>query len=136
MSEAVEHTDNDTPDATDDDIKRMDADTPGAPAGAAVADQGVGQAPTDSTDTDRERRSEERRHPGHAAPGAGERGDDDAVDNAEPARRPERLDPGPAAGVSPFESDPPSSRRIRVDPHSAIGGFQRASPLGAPPIDP
>ena len=30
----------------------LDADTPGAPDGAAVDDQGVGQNPTDSTDTD------------------------------------------------------------------------------------
>jgi hypothetical protein len=48
----VKHVENDTPAATDDDVKRVDADTPGAPDGAAVADQGVGQNPTDSTDTD------------------------------------------------------------------------------------
>ena len=36
-----EHEDNLTPTATDDDIKRMDADTPHAPEGAAVDDQGV-----------------------------------------------------------------------------------------------
>ena len=82
MSEAVEHTDNDTPLANDDDIKRMDADTPGAPAGAAVADQGVGQAPTDSTDTDQNADPKSGGTPVHAAPGAGERGDDDAVDDA------------------------------------------------------
>jgi hypothetical protein len=52
MTDETIHTDNDTPNATDDDIKRVDADTPGAPDGAAVADQGVGANPTDSTDTD------------------------------------------------------------------------------------
>jgi hypothetical protein len=36
---------------TDDDVKRMDADTPQAEPGAAVDQQGVGQNPTDSTDT-------------------------------------------------------------------------------------
>lgn len=51
MTETV-HEDNDTPDAGDEDIKRMDADTPHAPDGAAVDDQGVGVNPTDSTDTD------------------------------------------------------------------------------------
>jgi len=48
----TEHEDNDTPTASSDDVKRMDADTPGAPDGEAVADQGVGVNPTDSTDTD------------------------------------------------------------------------------------
>lgn len=38
---AVQHEGNDTPTATDDGIKRMDADTPTAPEGAAVHDQGV-----------------------------------------------------------------------------------------------
>ena len=38
---AVQHKDNDTPTASDEGIKRMDADTPTAPAGAAVDDQGV-----------------------------------------------------------------------------------------------
>jgi hypothetical protein len=52
MADETVHEDNATPDATDDDVKRMDADTPHAPEGAAVADQGVGAAPTDSTDTD------------------------------------------------------------------------------------
>lgn len=52
MADETVHEGNDTPTATDDDIKRVDADTPGAPDGAAVDDQGVGQAPTDSTDTD------------------------------------------------------------------------------------
>ena len=51
MTESVTHEGNATPDASDDDIKRMDADTPGAPDGAAVADQGLGANPTDSTDT-------------------------------------------------------------------------------------
>jgi hypothetical protein len=53
MGDEVEHVENATPDATDDDVKRMDADTEqNAEPGAAVADQGVGQNPTDSTDTD------------------------------------------------------------------------------------
>ena len=41
MPESAVHQDNDTPTATDDGIKRMDADTPNAPDGAAVDDQGV-----------------------------------------------------------------------------------------------
>lgn len=82
MSEATEHTDNATPNASDEGIKRMDADTPGAPDGAAVADQGVGQAPTDSTDTDENADPKSGGTPVHPAAGAGERGDDDAVDNA------------------------------------------------------
>jgi hypothetical protein len=51
MSETV-HDDNDTPTATSDDVKRVDGDEPHAAGGAAVADQGVGVNPTDSTDTD------------------------------------------------------------------------------------
>jgi hypothetical protein len=51
MTESVTHEGNETPDASDDDVKRVDADTPHAPEGAAVADQGVGANPTDSTDT-------------------------------------------------------------------------------------
>lgn len=48
-----EHVENATPDATDDDVKRMDADTEqNANPGAAVSDQGVGNNPTDPTDTD------------------------------------------------------------------------------------
>jgi hypothetical protein len=41
MTETAVHQDNATPTASDDDIKRMDADTPTAGAGAAVHDQGV-----------------------------------------------------------------------------------------------
>jgi hypothetical protein len=52
MTDETVHEGNETPNATDDDVKRVDADTPGAPEGAAVADQGVGANPTDSTDTD------------------------------------------------------------------------------------
>jgi hypothetical protein len=38
---------------TDDDVKRVDEDTPqDAAPGAAADEQGVGQNPTDSTDTD------------------------------------------------------------------------------------
>lgn len=48
----TEHEGNATPTASDDDVKRMDADTPNAPEGAAQADQGVGVNPTDSSDTD------------------------------------------------------------------------------------
>ncbi len=53
MTETV-HEDNDTPAASDDDVKRMDADTPHAPDAdaAAVADQDVDVNPTDSSDTD------------------------------------------------------------------------------------
>lgn len=64
----VKHVDNDTPTATDDDVKRMDADTPGAPDGAAVADQGVGQNPTDSSDTDENNDPKSGGTPVHAAP--------------------------------------------------------------------
>ena len=52
MTDESTHEDNATPTATDDDVKRMDADTPHAPEGAAVDEQGVGQNPTESTDTD------------------------------------------------------------------------------------
>lgn len=45
----TEHKDNDTPIASDDDVKRMDADTPHAPEGEAVADQGVGVNPIESS---------------------------------------------------------------------------------------
>lgn len=48
----TEHEDNDTPNASPDDVKTLHADTPGAPDGAAVEDQGVGVNPTDSSDTD------------------------------------------------------------------------------------
>ncbi|HUR86227.1 MAG TPA: hypothetical protein VMY78_12870 [Solirubrobacteraceae bacterium] len=48
----TEHEGNATPSATDDDVKRVDKDTPNAPEGAAIEDQGVGVNPTDSTDTD------------------------------------------------------------------------------------
>jgi hypothetical protein len=50
------HEGNATPTATDDDVKRVDADTPqNAAPGAAVSDQGVGNHPTDSTDPDQNR---------------------------------------------------------------------------------
>ena len=48
MSDETTHKDNATPDASDDDVKRMDADTPNAPEGAAVDDQGAGQSPVES----------------------------------------------------------------------------------------
>jgi hypothetical protein len=80
MTDETVHEDNATPTATDDDVKRMDADTPGAPDGAAVSDQGVGQNPTDSTDTDENADPKSGGTPVHPAAGADERGDDDAVD--------------------------------------------------------
>ena len=41
MTETV-HEDNDTPTASDDDVKRVDADTPHAEPGDAVDKQGLG----------------------------------------------------------------------------------------------
>jgi len=53
MTETAAHADNDTPTASDQDVKRADADTAqNANPGAAVDEQGVGINPTDSTDTD------------------------------------------------------------------------------------
>ncbi len=52
MTDETVHKDNATPDASDDDVKRVDADTPGAPDGAAIADQGVGNNPGEATDAD------------------------------------------------------------------------------------
>jgi hypothetical protein len=51
MTETV-HEDNDTPTASDDDVKRVDADTPHAEPGDAVDKQGLGVNPTDATDTE------------------------------------------------------------------------------------
>ncbi|MDX6691548.1 MAG: hypothetical protein QOG15_3005 [Solirubrobacteraceae bacterium] len=62
------HEDNATPTATDDDVKRMDADTPHAADGAAVDQQGVGQNPTDSTDTDENADPKSGGTPVHRAP--------------------------------------------------------------------
>jgi len=73
MTETV-HDDNATPTASDDDVKRMDADTPGAPDGAAVDDQGVGQNPTDSTDTDVNSDPKSGGTPVHPSPGADSQG--------------------------------------------------------------
>ncbi len=67
MAEKI-HEDNDTPAASDDDVKRMDADTPHAPDGAAVSDQGVGVNPTDSGDTDENADPKSGGTPVHAAP--------------------------------------------------------------------
>lgn len=61
------HEDNDTPAATDDDVKRVDADTPLAPEGAA-ADQGVGANPTDSTNPDENADPKSGGTPVHRAP--------------------------------------------------------------------
>ena len=66
--ESTAHEGNDTPTATDDDVKRMDADTPGAPGDEAVEDQGVGQNPTDSTDTDENADPKSGGTPVHRAP--------------------------------------------------------------------
>jgi len=64
----TEHEDNATPTASDEDVKRMDADTPHAPDSAAVADQGVGVNPTDSSDTDQNNDPKSGGTPVHAAP--------------------------------------------------------------------
>lgn len=66
MTETV-HEDNDTPTASDD-VKRVDEDTPHAPDGAAVEDQGVGVNPTDSTDTDENNDPKSGGTPVHPAP--------------------------------------------------------------------
>lgn len=68
MTDAT-HEDNDTPTAADDGVKRMDADTTqNAAPGAAVADQGVGVNPTDSSDTDENNDPKSGGTPVHAAP--------------------------------------------------------------------
>jgi hypothetical protein len=46
MSDETVHEDNDTPDAEG--SGALNADTPNAPEGAAVDDQGAGQSPTES----------------------------------------------------------------------------------------
>lgn len=52
MTENV-HDDNDSPTASDDDVKRMDADTEqDAAPGAAVDEQGAGNAPTEPDDAE------------------------------------------------------------------------------------
>ena len=86
--ESVTHEGNATPEATDDDIKRMDADTEqNANPGAAVSDQGVGNAPADATDTAANTDPKSGGTPVHPAPTAagqgegnaeGAAGDDDA----------------------------------------------------------
>lgn len=48
----------------------LDADTPNAPDGAAVDEQGVGQAPTDSTDPDVNADPKSGGTPVHPSPGA------------------------------------------------------------------
>ena len=62
------HEDDDTPTASDDDVKRVHKDTPHAPDGAAVEDQGVGVHPTDSTDTDENNDPKSAGTPTHPAP--------------------------------------------------------------------
>lgn len=58
----VPHEDNDTPDASADDVKTAYADTPGAPEGAAVEDQGV------KLDSDENDDPKSGGTPAHAAP--------------------------------------------------------------------
>ena len=48
----------------------LDDDTPGAPDGAAVDEQGVGQNPTDSADTDENSDPKSGGTPVHPSPGA------------------------------------------------------------------
>ena len=62
------HEGNDTPAASDDDVKRVDADTPQAPDGAAIHDQGVGANPTDSTDPEENADPKSGGTPVHRAP--------------------------------------------------------------------
>jgi hypothetical protein len=54
MADETVHEGNDTPNATDDDIKRVDdaSETVNADPGGAVEGHGVGDSPTDSQDTD------------------------------------------------------------------------------------
>lgn len=69
MSETV-HDDNATATASDDDVKRVDADTPHAAEGDAADKQGVGVNPTDSTDTDENNDPKSGGTPVHRAPTA------------------------------------------------------------------
>lgn len=50
MTDTADHEDNETPTASDEGVKRMDADTPNAPDGEAVAEQGAGVNPIESSD--------------------------------------------------------------------------------------
>jgi hypothetical protein len=69
MFDEVEHEDNATPTTTDDDIKRMDADTEqNANPGAAVDQQGVGNNPGESTDPDSADDPKSGGTPVHSAP--------------------------------------------------------------------
>jgi hypothetical protein len=68
MTENVVHEDNATPTASDEDVKRMDADTPQPEEGAAVEGQGVGVNPTDSTDTEENEDPKSGGTPVHPAP--------------------------------------------------------------------
>jgi hypothetical protein len=52
MTDETTHEGNATPDATDDDIKRMDADTEQNANPGASVDEGAGAGPQSSTDTD------------------------------------------------------------------------------------
>ncbi|MEJ7825630.1 MAG: hypothetical protein WKF48_09390 [Solirubrobacteraceae bacterium] len=55
---------------TDDDVKTMHEDTPTAEPGDAVDKQGVGQNPTDSTDTDENNDPKSGGTPVHPSPSA------------------------------------------------------------------
>ena len=63
------HEGNATPDASDEGISRVDEDTEqNADPGAAVDDQGVGQNPTDPSDTDENQDPKSGGTPVHPAP--------------------------------------------------------------------
>jgi len=58
----------------------LDADTPGAPDGAAVDEQGVGQNPTESADTDENADPKSGGTPVHPSPGADSQAGDGAAE--------------------------------------------------------
>jgi hypothetical protein len=67
-----------------DEIKRMDSDTEqDANPGAAVEDQGVGNHPTDPTDTDQYEDPKSGGTPVHPAPTADSQSDDSDADDSE-----------------------------------------------------
>jgi hypothetical protein len=61
---------------TDEAKGALDADTPTAEEGAAISDQGVGNHPTDSTDTDQNEDPKSGGTPVHPAPTADSQADD------------------------------------------------------------
>jgi hypothetical protein len=68
MTENVAHEGGATPTASDDDVKRTDADTPQPEAGAAAEEQGVGANPTDSDDSEQNEDPKSGGTPVHPAP--------------------------------------------------------------------